>query len=599
MGMPLRGVSWRGRRPGTSRSREEPGRWRAAAARRRPRRPVRPPDRVRERPLDRPLHVRTRARNGIIPRAPLSLPTSLQETEPWAVAAPQRRRTKRRRRIARRGWIALGALVAVLLTAGGGVLALENALPTSVAFNLKSGQVDVSTYWQRVSSFSRRLALNAIEAAFSISPATDGAITSVSGQTTYAWSPSKALADLTSYTVTLSPISDLSHRRIPGSRWTFTTNIVPRITTVSGAGGAAITDGSDVDPGTPLTIKFNDAMEPITVRVNVNAQQADLKWAADDRSATISTQGMPSGPLVIGMDPGGKDQTGHHVPGTFTLKAGLYYHDHEHTTALKYPALIQMPNDYFARDQNGLQAAAIVFEYLAEGGITRCTAIFQNAPDLIGPMRSSRFISLKIARHYEGLLFQSGESQATRNRAAADPVPQFFDTIGYTYRTSARYAPDNLMIKGPSVNAAEQNYFSGIAPFTIAKARPDLVGGSVAGTVSIPEHYSVYSYDPLMGTYQKSEEGHAYQDASLNKPLRIEMLIQLHTAESLVNVGDGHGAHIHDFNLDSGGAAQIFYKGLGYQATWNAPDHNGPLTFTLNGKVVSLPPGLVWIDVVA
>src|SRR5207245_2224127 len=132
--------------------------------------------------------------------------------------------------------VVLGALVAVLLTAGGGVLAFENGLPTSVAFNLKSGQVDVSTYSQLVFSFSRPVALNAIEAAFSISPATDGAITPVSGQTTYAWSPSKALADLTSYSVTLSPITDLSHRRIPGSRWTFTTNIVPRITTVSGAG---------------------------------------------------------------------------------------------------------------------------------------------------------------------------------------------------------------------------------------------------------------------------------------------------------------------------------------------------------------------------
>jgi hypothetical protein len=509
------------------------------------------------------------------------------------------KRPRRKRRIGGRIWIALAAVIAVLLTAGGGVLAFENAMPTSVGLNLTNGAKDVPIYAHVVFTFSRPVDIHDVAKAFSMAPATEGDMESVSGQTVYAFSPAKALTDLTTYMVTLGPITDLSHHRMPGGRWTFTTNIVPRVTSVTAPGGAALTDGSEIDPGTPITINFNDAMEPTTVRVDIGTTQANLTWAADDRSATISTEGVPSGPLVLQMGAGGRDQTGHHVPGTFALKTGVYYHDHEHTTALKYPALIQVPNDYFARDQNGLQAATIVFEYLAEGGITRCTAIFQNAPDLVGPMRSSRFISLKIARHYKGLLFQSGESQATRNRAAADPVPQFFDTIGYSYRTSARYAPDNLMIKGPSVNAAEQNYFSGIAPFTIAKARPDLVGGSLAGTVSIPEHYSVYSYDPLMGTYQKSEEGHAYQDASLNKPLRIEMVIQLHTAESLVNVGDGHGAHIHDFNLDSGGAAQIYYKGLGYQATWNAPDHNGPLTFTVNGKVVSLPPGLVWIDVVA
>ncbi len=522
----------------------------------------------------------------------------MQETEPWAVAPPSRKRNRRKRRAAGRAWIALGAAIALALTAGGGVLAFENAMPTSLGINLKSGEKDVPTYSRVVFTFSRPVALGVIASAFSITPATDGTLAAVSGQTQYAWSPTKALADLTTYTVTLGPITDLSHHRIPGGRWTFTTNIVPRIMSVTATGGAALTDGSELDPGTPLTVNFNDTMVPATIKVTIGNVPADLKWAADDRSATISTQGMHSGPLVLQMGPGGRDQSGHSVPGTFTLKTGLYYHDREHTTALKYPALIQMPNDYYARDQNGMQAADIVFEYLAEGGITRCTAIFQNAPDLIGPMRSSRFISLKIARHYKGLLFQSGESQATRNRAAADPVPQFFDTIGYTYRTGARYAPDNLMINGPAVNAAEQNFFPDISAFTLPKARPDLTGGTPAATVSVPEHYSVYTYDPIMGTYQKSEEDHAYQDASLRAPLRIEMLIAFHTAEQLVNVGDGHGAHIHDFDMDSGGAADIYYKGVLYEGRWSAPDHNGPLTFTFNGQTVSLPPGLVWIDVI-
>jgi len=523
----------------------------------------------------------------------------MPETEPWAVAAAARRRNRRRRRIAIRGWVALGALVAVALTAGGGVLAYENTLPTSVDLNLKSGVKDVPVYSHLVLTFSRSVAPSALGAAFSITPATDGTLTARSGQTQYEWAPSQPLADLTTYTVTLGPVTDQSQHRIPGGRWTFTTNIVPRISSVTGAAGVALTDGSEIDPGTPLTINFNDAMEPTTVKLTIGASLADLKWAGDDRSATLSTQGMPSGPLVLSMAGGGSDQTGHHVSGTFTLKTGIYYHDREHTTALKYPALIQVPNDYYARDQNGLQAADIVFEYLAEGGITRCTAIFQNAPDLIGPMRSSRFISLKIARHYKGLLFQSGESQATASAAAADPVPQFFDTIGYTYRTNARYAPDNLMISGGRVLAAEQGYFSGIPAFTLPKARPDLSAGTrPAPTVSVPEHYSTYAYDAVMGTYQKSEEDHAYQDASLRQPLRIEMLIAFHTAEQLVNVGDGHGAHIHDFNMEMGGNADIYYKGVLYQSTWSAPDRNGPMRFTFNGQAVTLPPGLVWIDVI-
>jgi hypothetical protein len=502
-------------------------------------------------------------------------------------------------RFSRRGLIAIGLVVVVVLTGIGAYLAYENTLPTTLATNFKNGQKDVPTDGRVLLTFSRPVSLEAIQAAFSISPTTDGTISSLSGQNQYAWSPAKPLDELTTYTVTMKAIVDVGHHRVQGNSWTFTTIIVPHVTSISGAAGSPLTDGMELDPGAALKLNFNDAMEPTSIKVTVGTQVADLKWAADDKSATFSTAGLPSGPLQVQLSGGGRDQTGHLVPGMFTFKTGIYYHDAEHTTALRYPALIQIPNDEFARDQNGLQAADVIFEYLAEGGITRLTAIYDNAPDLIGPMRSARFISLKIGRHYRGLLFQSGESQATQARAAQDPTPQFFDTIGYQFRAGApRYAPDNLMIRGPLVKAAEDNYFGGIPAFTVPKARPTLPAGGSATTINVDEHYSVYKYDPVTGTYNKSEESHPYSDASLGKPLRIEMLITLHTQETLLDVGDGHGAHIHDYNLDTSGRIDVFYKGMGYAGTWSSTDSHGPLTFTLDGgQVLTLPPGLVWIDV--
>ena len=490
-------------------------------------------------------------------------------------------------------------MVVVLLTGIGAYLFYENTLPTTLTTNFKTGQKDVPTDSRILLSFSRPVSLAAVQAAFSIQPPARGAITSLDGQTRYAWSPAIGLADLTTYTATMKPIVDVGHHRVQGSTWTFTTLIVPHITSITGPGGTEIKDGTEIDPGTVLKLNFNDAMEPTTIKVSVGTQVVNLTWAADDRSATVPTSGIPSGPLQVQLSAGGRDQTGHLVPSTFTFNTGIYYHDREHTTALRYPALIQIPNDEFARDQNGLQAADIVWEYLAEGGITRLTAMYDNAPDLIGPMRSARFISLKLGRHYKGLLFQSGESAATAARAAQDPTPQFFDTIGYQFRAGPpRYAPDNLMIKGPAVKAAEDNYFSWIPTFTIPKTRPVLPAGGARTAINVDEHYSVYAYDPATGTYQKTEEGHPYRDASLNQPLRIEMLITLHTRETLLNVGDGHGAHIHDYDLDSSGRIDVFYKGMQYGGTWSSTDSHGPLTFTLDGgQVLTLPPGLVWIDV--
>ena len=487
-------------------------------------------------------------------------------------------------------------VVLVVLVGVGSFLAYENTLPTTVTLSIKSGQKDVPTDGTFLLSFSRPVSLETVNAAFSITPGVDGTITAVSGQTQYAWTPNKPLNELTSYMVNMKPIFDVGHHRVNAGQWSFTTIIIPRVIAVTAADGSPLKDGQEIDPGGTMKLTFNDAMEPVTIKVTIGAQIAALRWAADDRSATFSTAGLASGPLSVQIAPGGRDQTGHLVAAAFTLKTGVYWHDHEHTIGLNFPALIQIPNDEFARDQNGLQAADIVYEYLAEGGITRLTAIFQRAPDVIGPMRSARFISLKLGRHYRGLLFQSGESQATRARAASDPTPQFFDQDGSQYRTSARDAPDNLMINGDRVLAAEQLY--GIATWTFPKARPTLTGGAAVNAFIVDEHYSTYSYDGATGTYTKTEEGHLYKDASLHQPLRMEMVMVLHTREWLLNVGDGHGAHIHDYELDSSGRLDVYYKGQQYSGTWSSPDSHGPLVFTLdNGQPVPLPPGLVWIDV--
>ena len=529
----------------------------------------------------------------------MSSPTSLQEIERTSWPAPPAPRGRNRRTFRfRKGWIALGVLIALVFTGGGAYLGYLNTLPTTVALSVSNGQKEVPSDAPLALTFDRSVTLQSLETHFAISPDAEGALVSVSGQTKYEWIPAKPLHDLTMYTITLTSFADTSKHKVTGGRWTFTTTIVPRIVSVTMPDGTAVTNGLEVQPGSQLTFNFNDVMAPDTVKLSLGTTPVTLAWAKDFRSASMATSGIPSGPLTLEMAAGARDQTGHIVKSTWALDTGLYYRDREHTIALKYPALIQVPNDSGAVDQDGLQAADIVFEYLAEGGITRLTGVYGSAPDLIGPMRSSRLVSLKIARHYKGLLFQSGESAVTRSAAGSDPVPQFFDTIGYTFRTISRYAPDNLMISGDGVNRAEQLY-PNIGAFTIPKARPALAGGTAATRVGVSEHYSTYTYDPIMGTYQKNEAGHNYRDAHLNQPLRIEMVIVVHTQESLLAVGDGHGSYIHDFNLDSSGKADVYYKGQSYAAAWASSDGHGPLTFTLNGDPLTLPPGLVWIDLTA
>ena len=52
---------------------------------------------------------------------------------------------------------------------------------------------------------------------------------------------------------------------------------------------------------------------------------------------------------------------------------------------------IMLENSEWARPQSGLNAAGVVFEAIAEGGITRFAALYQDTkPELIGPVRSIR-----------------------------------------------------------------------------------------------------------------------------------------------------------------------------------------------------------------
>ena len=526
----------------------------------------------------------------------MSLDTSLHQEEIARTAWP-----KQKNRFGfpmRRGWLAIAVLVAVAFTSAGGYLAYLNTLPTAVTLSVASGQKEVPTDTHLVLSFNRSVALDSLQKSFAIEPATDGAFVSVSGQDKYQFVPLHQLLDLTTYTLSLRSFTDTTKHQVKAAHWTFTTTIVPRISSVTGAGGAPITNGSEIEPGTTITFAFNDVMVPSTVKMTLAAQPLTLNWAKDSRSATVATQGVPSGPLVVKLGPGATDSTGHTIKAAWTLVTGLYYRDQEHTTALKYPALIQIPNDADAVDQNGLQAADMVYEYLAEGGITRLTAIFATAPDLIGPIRSSRLVSLKLGRHYKGVLFQSGESSVTQTAAGSDPVPQFFDTIGYTFRTNSRYAPDNLMITGDGVNRAELKFYPNLPAFSLPEARPSPTGGTPATSVTVSEHSSSYTYDPIMGTYQKAENGHAYRDAKSRQPLRIEMLIVMHTQVIQLNVSDGHGSFIHDFNLDTTGAADIYYKGQRFAGAWSGTDGHSPIAFTTaDGQALSLPPGLVWVDV--
>jgi Protein of unknown function (DUF3048) N-terminal domain/Protein of unknown function (DUF3048) C-terminal domain/Bacterial Ig-like domain len=496
----------------------------------------------------------------------------------------------------------IGAALAVVLIAGiwltaAGVLFPR---PTTASLGLRDGQKEVGLDQPLVLTFTRPVQSTAVESALTVSPAVEGALTASPDGRHFTWKAAGPWTDLTTYTVTLKPLRDAAGRTVPGARWRFTTTIVPRVTSLATDKGGSAADGAAIPLGTTLSLVFNTTMNESSVSVLVNAQPATLNWSADGQSAALSTKGIPAGGLDLALGPGGKDRIGHLLQADWKVHLDLVYSFSLHTVPLKVPALVQIPNDnYGARDQSGLQAADMAFEYQTEGGITRITALFTNAPDVIGPIRSGRLISFKLTRHYRGINYFSGLSSGSFAVLQSDPVPTLFDTQGYYYRSPDRVAPNNLYLHGSGVQSYSDG--SGVAPYNLTNGTLAPFAGTDAPSVSVPEHNSTYAYDAATATYLKTEDGHQMADASIGQPLHIQLLVVMHTHEFVTNiVEDVGGGHGRDFDMESGGIAEFYYKGKLATGRWTSPDRNSPFVLKLDsGQTVTLPKLLTWVDVVS
>jgi hypothetical protein len=159
----------------------------------------------------------------------------------------------------------------VLFTIAGGFVVYANTAPTFVTLNLRDGQANVPIDAQLDFKFSRPVALDTFQSALTVTPKTEGTLRALSGQTEFAWAPTGFLAQLTTYKVTIDSLTDLGHHQMKATEWTFTTNIQPRVTSVT-SGGATIADGVEIDPGAPLQINFNDAMDHTTINVTAGTK---------------------------------------------------------------------------------------------------------------------------------------------------------------------------------------------------------------------------------------------------------------------------------------------------------------------------------------
>jgi Protein of unknown function (DUF3048) N-terminal domain/Protein of unknown function (DUF3048) C-terminal domain len=489
--------------------------------------------------------------------------------------------------------VAVGSFLGV--RAQGHAAGQAAAARADVSFNVRDGARDVRGDKPLVFTASHPLATSSLAAALHIQPTAKGSLAASRDGRRFSWQPDPALDDRTRYTIRLDPLRDTGGHLLRGGIWHFETATVPRVVQAAVDGGGMLDDGAQLPVGSALSLSFDEAMDPASVRVLANGSPLPLAWAADHRSVRLEAQGLKAGRIQLELA-GGRDAAGHAAAG-WRLSATLVEASAA-STRLRAPALLQISNDAGSRDQSGLQSADAVYEYLTEGGITRFTAVFTSAPAVLGPVNSGRLISLKLARHYRGMLFMSDLSRGSTARLQADPVPTSLSAQDVFYRSADRPSPDNLFITGAAAEGAEERL--GLSPFSPGPAAAAIIGGDPAGDLTISEHLSTYSYDSRSATYSKVEDGHQLQDTATGSAVRIRLLVILHTTATQTGYAEDAAGHRGlDYDLDSGGAADFYMDGRHAGGRWSASDRRGPLTFSLaDGSPVATADGLTWVDVV-
>ena len=263
---------------------------------------------------------------------------------------------------------------------------------------------------------------------------------------------------------------------------------------------------------------------------------------------------------------------------------------------------IMIENSPDARPQSGLKQAGVVFEAIAEGGITRFLTLHQeDKPQLIGPVRSLRMYYVDWLAPFNASVAHVGGSKAAldevRNGNYRD-IDQFFNAGSY-WRATDRYAPHNVYTsfeRLDALNAAKGYATSSFTGFPRAdgKAATAPNASSVTINISSPLYNSTYAYDPATNLYNRSLAGVPHMDREAGQ-ITPSVVIALKVNEVTV-MEDGYRQSI---TTTGSGEAVIFQNGVATAATWAKASRGEQLTFTdAAGKPIQLYRGQTWISAV-
>jgi len=263
---------------------------------------------------------------------------------------------------------------------------------------------------------------------------------------------------------------------------------------------------------------------------------------------------------------------------------------------------VMIENSPDARPQSGLNDAGVVYEAVAEGGITRFLALFQEAqPTYIGPVRSVRPYYLDFLMPFDASIAHVGgapQALADIKSFGVKDLDQFYNSAAYT-RITQRYAPHNVYTSFANLDALNtskgftSSSFTGFPRKKEAAAKQP-TAKSINFAISSLLYNVHYDYDATTNTYKRSEGGKPHIDEKSGAQLSPKVVIALVMPRGIASDGE----HTNYADVGSG-HMYVFQDGTLTEGTWQKTDRKAQFIFSdASGKPLQLDPGQTWITLV-
>ncbi len=289
------------------------------------------------------------------------------------------------------------------------------------------------------------------------------------------------------------------------------------------------------------------------------------------------------------------------------------------------PLAVMIENHTEARPQSGLSSADIIYEAIAEGGITRFMALYYcNLKDVqVGPVRSARTYYLDW-NEYDALYAHVGGANTPGPADALGQIIKYgvkdlnqfsigfpvfwrdYQRLGHPVATEhTMYSTTKKLWEVGAKRGWTATDSAGIRwddDFIPWKFKADQGGGStIKVTVNFWESQSNYrvewNYDPTSNTY-KRKNGEDHLDLNNKQQLAAKNIVVQFQRES--NANDGYPGNVHLLYGTTGfGKALLFIDGNAIEGRWIKKSRTSRTKFVdTKDKEIEFNKGQIWIQTV-